>query len=151
MKKSRSIWFVATILLASIVINFALIRQAYLKETEEELKWIYYSEEHFNLGVALYKTGEVTVNGYPNVLRLPGYPYYVAGVLHLRDWISELTPEGQKPFYGSVVSDMLKDNQHTLVLSQIFILAVAGLIFYSILAKYTPKWISYLFLSAFLF
>ncbi len=140
----------AILILFAVVINFLLIRQAFLKETDEEVKWIYYSEEHFNIGVTLYNTGSMTVLGQPNVLRLPGYPIYVSGVLHARDFVQGLTREGVKPFYGSVIADMLQDNQHAVVLSQLLVLALAGMVFYLIIRKFTPQPITLLLVAAFL-
>ncbi len=150
MSNRKTSFIAAILIISSVVVNFLLIRQAYINETDEEIKWIYYSEEHFNIGVTLYKTGEMTVLGYPNVLRLPGYPYYVSGVLHARDFLQGLSPEGGKPFYGSVISDMLQDNQHAVVLSQLLVLALAGLVFFFIIRKFTPKLISLILVAAFL-
>ena len=42
-------------------------------------------EEHFRLGEHLHATGVLSVNDAPSVLRPPGFPFFVAGVLHLRD------------------------------------------------------------------
>ena len=46
------------------------------------------SEEHFRLGERLHATGTLSLDTAPGFLRPPGYPAFVAAVLHLRDLVS---------------------------------------------------------------
>jgi hypothetical protein len=41
-------------------------------------------EEHLDLGRRLYRTGSLAAENDPGVLRAPGYPAFVCGVLHIR-------------------------------------------------------------------
>src|SRR5687767_8793512 len=42
-------------------------------------------EEHFQLGEHLHATGVLSINDTPAFFRPPGFPVFVAMVLHLRD------------------------------------------------------------------
>jgi 4-amino-4-deoxy-L-arabinose transferase-like glycosyltransferase len=43
------------------------------------------AEEHFRLGEHLHDTGILSIDGTPALFRAPGFPFFVALVLHLRD------------------------------------------------------------------
>jgi hypothetical protein len=45
-------------------------------------------EEHFQLGQRLYATGTLSLEDEPTVFRPPGFPAFVAGVLHVRDAVA---------------------------------------------------------------
>ena len=42
-------------------------------------------EDHFDKGVSLYETGSMLSSAKPNVFRPPGYPFFVAATLELRE------------------------------------------------------------------
>jgi hypothetical protein len=52
------------------------------------------SEDHFALGQRLYRTGSLAAGADPGLLRPPGYPAFVAAVLHLRDGFASMGVSG---------------------------------------------------------
>lgn len=140
--KHNYLYAIVVILLVSIGGIF-LYKQAYKTLPTDHFDWLSYSEEHFNIGLGLYENGRLENGGYINTERPPGYPIYVAGVLHGRDFLVQLTtlPSGVTIF-GEVFLKMLIDNRIAIVLSQFFIAGISAFFFFLIIQKYLSPFYS---------
>jgi hypothetical protein len=139
------------LIIICLSIQLFLIKSTYLNVKLENIRWYSYSEEHFDIGESLYQTGQMTKNDHFNTERPPGYPIYVAGVLHSRDFILDhFTNNYGKTFFGAVLTEMMQDDQLAVALSQLLLGFIAGVLFYLIIRKHTPLWLSYLLLTVFL-
>ena len=143
-------YLVAILLVVLILIGEILLyKQAFRNLPRDHFEWLSYSEEHFNIGLGLYENGRLENGSYINTERPPGYPIYVAGILHARDILLRITslPSGVSIF-GDVFSIMLADNKIAIALSQFFIAGISAYILFLIINRFlSPKYSLWLLVS----
>ncbi len=140
------------VIVISVILSFILYRQIFLYAPSEKLEWLTYSEEHFNIGEQLYHTGKLLKAGYVNTERPPGYPVFVASVLHARDLLVNLTLlPGGKTLFGSVISNMMKDDETVVLLSHFLVSIAAGFLLFRIMRTIEKSYVAFLVVFAYLF
>lgn len=132
------------VVIIALTVQFFLLRSAFSSLSSEGLDYLNHSEEHFDIGHNLYQTGKLINENLPNTERPPGYPVFVAGVLHSRDFLINHLSIDQKgnTILGEINTSMVKDDHYAVILANFFLAAISGLLLFGILQPYISNWIA---------